>query len=333
VVHQARHRTGSSRWSIRPRSLAALAVAAAGLAASIWLPGSDDAASAAVAQPAFTDDFSALKGTPVDLSNWSVDGDLGDAVQDGDGDLVVIKLLRTKQSFGQRYGHAEARVEGDRAPGVYRAFSVLDQYGRTIPGKLQTLRGGIDPTDGDAFHTYAIDWSPRAIVESVDGHPSLRLLPTRPADGIVLVLNLATDNTGPARLVVDFVHVKVYGRPGMNPTPSPSSASPAPGPTSPAPGPTTASPAPTSASPAPTTTAPTAAPTTPTVAPTTPAAPPTTTAPKPKPTKTAKPWAAFTNYVPGDLVTYLGVTYRVLEAHTSLPGWVPPLLPTLFKKV
>jgi hypothetical protein len=32
-------------------------------------------------------------------------------------------------------------------------------------------------------------------------------------------------------------------------------------------------------------------------------------------------------------VTYEGVTYQVKETHTSLPGWEPPALPSLFKKV
>jgi hypothetical protein len=300
VVHQARHRTGGSTWSIRPRSLAALAVATAGLAASIWLPGRDDAASAAVAHPAFADDFAGAAGSPLDLTRWSLDGDADNAVQDGDGDLVVTRLLRTKPSFSQQYGHAEARVEVSRAPGVWRAFSVLDRYGRVIPGKLQTLRGGIDPTDGDAFHTYAIDWSPKAIVWSIDGHPSLRLLPVNPADGIVLVFNLSTDGRSPVRMIIDFVHVSVYGRPGFNPTPSPSTSSAAP------------SPSPSVSA----TTSPTASPT-----------------PSPTPSKTATAWKAYTNYAAGDLVTYEGVTYKVLEAHTSLPGWEPPTLPELFQKV
>ncbi len=311
-MHQARHRTGTSKWSIRPRSLAALAVAAAGLAASIWLPGRNDAADAAVAHPAFADDFSGAQGSPLDLTKWNLDGGSDNGVQDGDGNLVVTRLLRTRQSFSQRYGHAEARIEANRADGVWRAVSVLDRYGRMIPGKLQTLRGGIDPTTGDNFHSYAIDWSPKAIVWSVDGHPSLRLLPTKPADGIVLVLNLATGGMSPVRMTVDFVHVSVYGRPGLNPTPSPPSDSPSPAPSQPSDSP--------SPSPSATTTSPPPSPTTP---------PPTT----PPPTPAASPWKPYTNYQAGDLVTYKGVTYKVLEAHTSLPGWEPTALPNLFQKV
>jgi hypothetical protein len=294
-VHQARHRTGGSKWSIRPRSLAALAVATAGLAASIWLPGRNDTASASVSHPAFADDFAGTRGTALDLTRWSLDGDPGNNVQDGDGDLVVTRLLRTRQAFGQKYGHAEASIEASRETGAWRAFSVLDRYGRLIPGKLQTLRGGIDPTDGDGFHTYAIDWSPKAIVWSVDGHPSLRLLPDTAPDGIVLVLNLATDGADPVRMIVDFVHVSVFGHPGRLPSESPSgSPSPSDSP---------------SVSPSPTPT------------------PSKTTAPA------ATPWKPFTDYKAGDLVTYKGSTYKVKEAHTSLPDWEPPAVPNLFQKV
>jgi cell division septation protein DedD len=312
-VHQARHRTGESKWSIRPRSLAALAIAAAGLAASIWLPGRNDAASASVSHPAFADDFGGAQGAPLDLTKWSLDGDPGNGVQDGDGDLVVTRLLRTREAFGQKYGHAEARIEAGRASGVWRAFSVLDRYGRIIPGRLQTLRGGVDPTGDDSFHTYAIDWSPKAIVWSIDGHPSLRLLPDHTPDGIVLVFNLATDGRSPVRMIIDFMHVSVYGRSGPLPTPSGTSAS---------------------SSPSPSTTSPsTPSPSTP--SPSTPS--PTTTSPSPTPSKTtapaASPWKAYTNYKAGDLVTYEGVTYKVKEAHTSLPGWEPPALPDLFQKV
>jgi hypothetical protein len=304
-VHQARHRTGGSKWSIRPRSMAALAVAAAGLLASIWLPGRNDAASAAVAHPAFADDFGGASGTALDLSKWNLDGETGNGVQDGDGDLVVTRLLRTKQAFGQKYGHAEARIEAGRASGAWRAFSVLDRYGRVIPGRLQTLRGGIDPTDDDGFHTYAIDWSPKAIVWSIDGHPSLRLLPDNPPDGIVLVFNLATDGMSPVRMIIDFVHVSIYGRSGwQQPSEQPSSGPPSGQPSgSPSVTPSASSP------PSPTPT------------------PSKTTAPA------ATPWKAFTDYKAGDLVTYEGATYKVKEAHTSLPDWEPPAVPNLFQKV
>lgn len=288
-MHQARHRTGESSWRIRPRSLAALAVATAGLVAAIWLPGVGGVASAAEQKPAFADDFNQAHGTGLDLTKWSIDGDTEAGVEDGDGDLVVTRMLTTRQTFDEPFGHAEARIEVNRASGAWRAFGVLDKYGRIIPGRLQTLRGGFDPTDGGEFHLYAIDWSPTAIVWSVDGKPTLRLLPSGPVEGIQLVLNLATDGRRAVRMVVDFVHVSVWEiDPSATPSTSPSESS---------------SP---SASPSPSASASSAA---------------------------VAEWAPFTNYAAGDLVTYEGATYKVLEAHTSLPGWEPPALPNLFQKL
>jgi hypothetical protein len=86
------------------------------------------------------------------------------------------------------------------------------------------------------------------------------------------------------------------------------------------------------------TTPPATEPTTPPTIPSTtePTAPPTSASPAPPPATTAPtaaPWAAFTAYEVGDLVTFEGATYRVLEAHTALPGWEPTKLPNLFAKV
>lgn len=47
----------------------------------------------------------------------------------------------------------------------------------------------------------------------------------------------------------------------------------------------------------------------------------------------APAWKAFTTYKVGTRVTYKGVTYRVLQQHTALPGWQPGLVPALFQKV
>ncbi|MEW9547069.1 lytic polysaccharide monooxygenase [Nonomuraea sp. NPDC050783] len=69
----------------------------------------------------------------------------------------------------------------------------------------------------------------------------------------------------------------------------------------------------------------------------TPTATPTRT---PTPTPTATPttspsgtWRAGVAYSPGNTVTYNGVTYRCLQAHTSLAGWEPPNVPALWQRV
>ena len=340
-MHQARHRSAGSKTLVRPRSLAALAVAGAGLVAAIWLPGIGDA-SAAEQRPVLADEFNGSRGTTLDTTKWNIDG-AQNGTEDGAGRAVVTGPLRTQQVFTQPNGHAEARIEVSRSAGAWRAIGVLDPSGQPIAGRLQTLQGGADPTHGDAFHAYSIDWTPQAIVWSVDGKPTLRLLPSAPSEGMVLVLNFATDGTKSARMLIDFVHVTVSGRthpgrgsstrPGTWPSgwpsdwptgwPDPStSASPSDEPTSSEPtstAPTSASPTgapPTTASPSPSETS---------------AAP--STSPSASPTAKATEWKPYTDYAVGDLVTYQGVTYRVLEAHTSLPGWEPPALPNLFEKV
>lgn len=341
MVHEARHRTGASAWwslsRSLPRSLTALAVAGVGLAAAIWLPGADDTASAGVQHAIFSDEFGAGRGTAVDLTKWALDGDADQARQDGDGNLVASRLLRTKTTFAQPYGHAEARIKVRRATGPWRAFGLVDEYGRVVTGQVQGLRGGIDPTSGDSFHTYAIDWSPQAVVWSVDGRATLRLTPDHPGLPVALVLNLATDGRSPVRMIIDFVRVSVGFGPGGSASGSPPGS--ASGSTSGEPGPTasdsasppdspSASPSAPPSSATPSSAPPSATPTSATPTSATPtSATPTTTAPKPA------AWKPFTDYQAGDLVTYKGVVYRVLEAHTSLPGWEPPALPSLFAKV
>ncbi|GGO29356.1 lytic polysaccharide monooxygenase [Microbispora bryophytorum] len=66
-----------------------------------------------------------------------------------------------------------------------------------------------------------------------------------------------------------------------------------------------------------------------------------TPSPSPTPTRTPTPtptipggtWAAGTAYKVGDRVTYGGVTYRCIQAHTALVGWEPPNVPALWQKV
>ncbi len=41
-------------------------------------------------------------------------------------------------------------------------------------------------------------------------------------------------------------------------------------------------------------------------------------------------WAPYVAYSVGDTVTYNGAAYRCIQAHTSLPGWEPPIVPALW---
>jgi chitinase/chitodextrinase len=78
--------------------------------------------------------------------------------------------------------------------------------------------------------------------------------------------------------------------------------------------------------------------------PATTATPSATTAPDATPTVTIGPidtptpavypaWAANTAYAVGSIVSYNGLYYRCIQAHTSLTGWEPPIVPALWQAV
>jgi hypothetical protein len=340
-VNRPRHRAGTPAWFTRPRALAGLAVATAGLTLAVWLPTRGDVAEAeergrhgeSSGRGGLFDDFSGRRD--LDLATWSLTGPAGGGALVGDGRLELSRVLTARQRFTGKFGHAEARIRVTRAAGVWRAFAVLDENGRLPEGTLEPVEGGIDPTSGRGFHTYVIDWSPETVTWTVDGKPSLRLSRAEPGGPLTLVLNLDARR----RMTVDFVQVLTNddGPPSASPSPSAPQSPGSAGPT-----PTASTPPPTDE---PTTAAPTTQPPT-TQPPTTeppdspsasPSSPPSTADPTPSdtpsPTATVAGWAAFTDYAAGDLVRFKGATYRVLEAHTSLPGWEPPKVPDLFAKV
>ena len=65
---------------------------------------------------------------------------------------------------------------------------------------------------------------------------------------------------------------------------------------------------------------------------TAPATPPATTAPATTP-PAGTSWAPNIRYAAGAAVTYGGVSYRCLQAHTSLAGWEPPNVPALWARL
>lgn len=69
----------------------------------------------------------------------------------------------------------------------------------------------------------------------------------------------------------------------------------------------------------------------PTTAP--PTTPPPTTPPPTTPPPQGGTWAPNTAYAVGSTVTYGGLSYRCLQAHTSLPGWEPPNTPALWQRI
>lgn len=57
------------------------------------------------------------------------------------------------------------------------------------------------------------------------------------------------------------------------------------------------------------------------------------------PEEPEEPGGEVTEWAPGlalavdDLVSYEGVTYRVVQAHTTQAGWTPPAVPALFEAI
>jgi len=69
----------------------------------------------------------------------------------------------------------------------------------------------------------------------------------------------------------------------------------------------------------------------------TPPPPPPPPGPQPPPPPPPPPgggtWAPYTSYAIGAQVTYGGAGYRCIQAHTSLPGWEPPIVPALWQRL
>ncbi|QYC38816.1 GlcNAc-binding protein A precursor [Nonomuraea coxensis DSM 45129] len=72
---------------------------------------------------------------------------------------------------------------------------------------------------------------------------------------------------------------------------------------------------------------------TPTPTPTVTATPTPTPTPTPTTTAPSGTWRAGVAYAVGSTVTYNGLTYRCVQAHTSLAGWEPPNVPALWQRV
>ncbi|MEV0847200.1 family 16 glycosylhydrolase [Streptomyces sp. NPDC049954] len=174
--------------------------------------------------------------------------------------------LNTAGKFTTQYGHVEARMKLPRGQGMWPAFWMLGNdlgsVGWPNSGEIDIMENvGFEPSSvhgtihgpgysgsggigagytlpggaafADAFHTFAIDWSPDSISWSVDGTVYQR---RTPADlggkqwvfnkPFFVILNLAVggywpgdpngSTTFPQQLVVDYVHVTTDGG-GSNP--------------------------------------------------------------------------------------------------------------------
>ncbi|MEV6597071.1 carbohydrate-binding protein [Actinoplanes sp. NPDC051346] len=340
---------------IRPRLVVTLAVAAAGLATAIWLPTRNDSADASewrrniptiASQEQFSDDFAGREGSTVDPQKWFLNtGRTGSGLTfsestrnarlDGDGNLIITARngdrtglttaqLVSRSMFRRDSGQVEARIrvpeDGDGLRPVFALFGA----GRNSAA-INLLA---DPVEDDEFHTYAVAWTPDSVTLSRDGDVVQRAAAPQNGTGQLFRLTLSLLITNPreadlpARMVVDSVDVDALDEEATPPAeettpPAEATTPPAEATTPPAEVPTT----PPATTPAEATTPPPAEPTT---------APATT---QPPAAAEVKQWKTFTSYKVGDVVKFKGKDYRVLEAHTSLPGWEPTTLVSLFKKL
>src|SRR3954469_17878808 len=118
--------------------------------------------------------------------------------------------LNTSGKFTQAYGHFETRLKMSRGQGMWPAFwllgnnigsvgwpqsgeiDIMENVGNTPNNTYGTIHGPgysganggggnktIGSALGDAFHTYAIDWSPNLIIWTLDGQEYFRATPAQ----------------------------------------------------------------------------------------------------------------------------------------------------------
>jgi beta-glucanase (GH16 family) len=171
-MHRARHSVTASRL-VRPRVIAAVVVASAGLATAVWLPSRFDNAEATERRDrdrarseqsdtdrvTFSDDFSGNRGDSVDPAKWRfADGPSDDGVQvftdstrnarlDGDGNLVLTTRrgengeitsarLLTRETFADERGRVEARIRVADDQGVRSALELLGADDLTVADNI-----------------------------------------------------------------------------------------------------------------------------------------------------------------------------------------------------
>ena len=184
------------------RSLLAAAVIVSGTA--LVVRSGTATAADTVDRTVLSDGFSAARGTDPDATRWTTYGNAG---HDGDGHLLVAGQLRTAKPLEQAYGRAEARLRVRRESGAWRALGVLGTDGRVPAGEIETLAD--DRVGDDDFHTYVLDWTPAALVWSVDGRKVLRYTLAEAGKPFTLVLNLASGGRRSAVMSADSVTVTV----------------------------------------------------------------------------------------------------------------------------
>ena len=172
--------------------------------------------------------------------------------------------ILTADKFSQTYGRFEASIKVPKGQGIWPAFWMLGGNSWPTTGEIDIMEHvGKDPTTvygtvhgpgysgaegiggnrnlgvplSDAFHTYAVEWSPNLIVWFVDGAEYFRVTPASLGGdrwvfdhSFFMILNLAVgghwpgypDGTTqfPQTMLVDYVRVSSWTDGGTTPPPS-----------------------------------------------------------------------------------------------------------------
>src|SRR3954447_18760729 len=165
--------------------------------------------------------------------------------------------IQTAGKFTQQYGHIEARIQIPKGNGLWPAFWMLGGSNWPTDGEIDIMENvGRDPNTvygtihgpgysggnsvggtrdigqplGNAFHTFAVDWSPNLIIWTIDGSEYFRATPASTRGNpwvydhpFFIILNLAVgggfpgspDGSTPSvnRMLVDYVHVSTTDTP------------------------------------------------------------------------------------------------------------------------
>jgi beta-glucanase (GH16 family) len=180
--------------------------------------------------------------------------------------------ILTSGRFTQRYGRFEASIKIPKGQGLWPAFwmlgdnigsvgwpnsgeiDIMENIGRTPNTVYGTVHGPgysgangvggnrtIGAPLGDAFHTYAVTWSPNLIVWTLDGAEYFRVTPANVSGTWVfdhpffIIMNVAVGGFWPGNpdastvfpqtMLVDYVRVSAWNDTGGGTPPPPSGAS------------------------------------------------------------------------------------------------------------
>ncbi len=165
--------------------------------------------------------------------------------------------IQTAGKFTQQYGHIEARIQVPKGAGLWPAFwmlgggtwpnggeiDIMENVGRDPNTVYGTIHGpgysggnavggtrNIGQPLGNAYHVFAVDWSPNLIIWTIDGSEYFRATPASIRGNswvfdhpFFIILNLAVGGNFPGspdagtpsvnRMLVDYVHVSTTSTP------------------------------------------------------------------------------------------------------------------------